>query len=74
LSYDFGASRYSIEGGQRNVLATREHWSVPRNNRSCCAPVTPNMSVIQTQQLVVRSRENNVRVLTQELRAARESF
>ena len=72
LVYDFGASRYSIEAAKETVLATRETL-VSAEQQILLRAVDAYMSVIQTQQLV-SLRENNVRVLTQELRAARDRF
>ena len=72
LVYDFGASRYSIEAAKETVLATRETL-VSAEQQILLRAVDAYMSVIQTQQLV-SLRENNVRVLTQELRAARDRY
>jgi len=72
LVYDFGSSRYSIEAAKETVLATRETL-VSAEQQILLRAVDAYMTVIQTQQLVSLA-ENNVRVLTQELRAARDRF
>ncbi|MGR3517735.1 TolC family outer membrane protein [Sulfitobacter pontiacus] len=72
LVYDFGSSRYSIEAAKETVLATRETL-VSAEQQILLRAVDAYMTVIQTQQLISLA-ENNVRVLTQELRAARDRF
>lgn len=72
LVYDFGASQYSVEAAKETVLATRESL-VSIEQQILLRAVSAYMGVIQAQQLV-SLRENNVRLLTQELRAARDRF
>ena len=72
LVYDFGATRYSIEAAKETVLATRESL-ISVEQQVLIRAVDAYMGVIQAQQLV-SLRENNVRLLTQELRAARDRF
>lgn len=72
LVYDFGASQFSVEAAKETVLATRESL-VSIEQQILLRAVDAYMGVIQSQQLVTLS-ENNVRVLTQELRAARDRF
>ncbi len=72
LLYDFGATQYSIEAAKETVLATRESL-VSVEQQILLRAVDAYMGVIQSTQLVAL-RENNVRLLTQELRAARDRF
>ncbi len=72
LLYDFGATRYAIEASKETVLATRESL-VSVEQQILLRAVSAYMGVIQAQQLVTL-RQNNVRLLTQELRAARDRF
>lgn len=72
LVYDFGATQFSVEAAKETVLATRESL-VSIEQQILLRAVSAYMTVIQTQQLV-SLRENNVRLLTQELRAARDRF
>lgn len=72
LVYDFGATRYGIEASKETVLATRENL-VSVEQQILLRAVDAYMSVIQSRELV-SLRENNVRLLTQELRAARDRF
>ena len=72
LVYDFGATRYSVEAAKETVLATRESL-VSVEQQILLRAVDAYMGVIQAQGLV-SLRENNVRLLTQELRAARDRF
>lgn len=72
LVYDFGATQFSVEAAKETVLATRESL-VSVEQQILLRAVSAYMGVIQSQQLV-SLRENNVRLLTQELRAARDRF
>ncbi|MFT6089446.1 TolC family outer membrane protein [Sulfitobacter sp.] len=72
LVYDFGATRYGIEAAKETVLATRENL-ISVEQQILLRAVDAYMSVIQSRELV-SLRENNVRLLTQELRAARDRF
>ncbi len=72
LVYDFGSTMYSVEAAKETVLATRESL-VSIEQQILLRAVSAYMGVIQTQQLVAL-RENNVRLLMQELRAARDRF
>lgn len=72
LLFDFGASRARIEATKETVLATRgtllniEQLILLRG-------VTAYMGVIEAAEFVAL-RNNNLRLLTQELRAARDRF
>lgn len=72
LVYDFGASRFSVEAAKETVLATRETL-VSIEQQILLRAVDAYMGVIQAEQ-IVSLRENNMRLLTQELRAARDRF
>ena len=72
LVYDFGATKFSVEASKETVLATRETL-VSVEQQILLRAVDAYMGVIQAEQFV-SLRENNVRLLTQELRAARDRF
>ncbi|WP_176249644.1 TolC family outer membrane protein [Sulfitobacter sp. HGT1] len=72
LVYDFGATRYAVEATKETVLATRESL-VSVEQQILLRAVDAYMTVIQTRDIVAL-RENNVRLLIQELRAARDRF
>lgn len=72
LLYDFGTSKFRIEAAKETVLATRE---VLRSleQRVLLRAVTAYMGVVEANEFVAL-RQNNLRLLTQELKAARERF
>lgn len=72
LIYDFGASQYRIEAAKETVLSTRQTL-LDIEQRVLLRAVSAYMGVIETSE-VVDLRKNNVRLLTQELRAARDRF
>ncbi len=72
LIYDGGASSLGIEVAKETVLATRQTL-IGVEQQVLERAVQAYMGVIETTQFV-SLRENNVRVLTQELRAARNRF
>lgn len=72
LLYDFGASQYRIEATKETVLATRQTL-LDLEQRVLLRTVAAYMGVIEASD-VVELRNNNLRLLTQELRAARDRF
>ena len=72
LLYDFGASQFRVEAAKETVLATR---GTLQNIEQLILlrAVSAYMGVIQASDFVAL-RNNNVRLLTQELRAARDRF
>ncbi len=72
LLYDFGSTQYRIEAVKETVLATRETL---RNveQQVLLRAVSAYMGVIEASEFVAL-RNNNLRLLTQELRAARDRF
>tara|TARA_R110002072_G_scaffold94920_2_gene209384 strand:- start:11311 stop:12735 length:1425 start_codon:yes stop_codon:yes gene_type:complete len=72
LLYDFGASQYRIEATKETVLATRQTL-LDLEQRVLLRAVAAYMGVIEASD-VVALRNNNLRLLTQELRAARDRF
>jgi outer membrane protein len=72
LLYDFGASQYRIEASKETVLATRGTLLNVEQSILLRA-VSAYMGVIEASDFVAL-RNNNVRLLTQELRAARDRF
>lgn len=72
LLYDGGNSRYAVKAAQETVLATRQ--SLLQVEQSILQrAVVAYMEVLRTGELV-RLRENNVRLLGEELRAAQDRF
>ncbi|MEX3316973.1 TolC family outer membrane protein [Sulfitobacter sp. PS-8MA] len=72
LLYDFGASKYRIEAAKETVLATR-HTLLNIEQQVLLRAVSAYMGVIEASETVAL-RNNNLRLLTQELRAARDRF
>lgn len=72
LLYDFGASQFSIEATKETVLATRQTL-LDIEQQILLGAVDAYMSVIAANETVAL-RNNNLRLLTQELRAARDRF
>lgn len=70
--YDFGRNRLAIDAAQATVLATREAL-VGLEQRVLLSAVQAFMQV-RAASSAVGLRESNVRVITQELRAARDRF
>jgi len=70
--FDGGRSRRAIDAQKETVLATRESL-VSVEQAVLFRAVSAYMSVIRSAQFV-SLRQNNVRVITQELRAARDRF
>lgn len=70
--YDFGQSRFAIEAAKETVLATRERLIAVEQNVLLRA-ISAFMNVRRTIE-IVGLRRNNVRVITQEFRAAQDRF
>lgn len=70
--YNFGSGRMGVEAAKESVLATREALRGIEQTVLLNA-VSAYMQVQATAQ-IVNLQENNLRVLTEELRAARERF
>lgn len=72
LLYDFGATAFGVEAAKETVLATRQTL-IAIEQQVLQRGVQAYMGVIEAAEFVTL-RQNNVRVLTQELRAARNRF
>tara|TARA_R110002072_G_scaffold9130_2_gene44815 strand:+ start:2166 stop:3596 length:1431 start_codon:yes stop_codon:yes gene_type:complete len=72
LLYDFGASQYRIEAAKETVLATRGTL-LNIEQTILLRAVRAYMGVIEASEFVAL-RKNNQRLVTQELRAARDRF
>ncbi len=72
LLYDGGNSRLGVKAAQETVLATRQTLLNVEQSILLRA-VVAYMEVLRTAE-IVRLRENNVRVLGEELRAAQDRF
>ena len=72
LLYDFGATALGIEAAKETVLATRQTL-VSIEQQVMLRAVQAYMGMVETNEFV-DLRKNNVRLLTQELRAARNRF
>ncbi|MFG6528294.1 TolC family protein, partial [Sulfitobacter sp. M23508] len=72
LLYDFGASQYRVEATKETVLATRQTL-LDIEQRVLLRAVAAYMGVIEASDAVAL-RNNNLRLLTQELQAARDRF
>jgi outer membrane protein len=70
--YDFGARQFRAEAAKETVLATR-HALVDIEQQVLLRAIAAYMGVIEASEFVAL-RDNNVRLLTQELRAARDRF
>ncbi|NCO85432.1 MAG: TolC family outer membrane protein [Rhodobacterales bacterium] len=70
--YDFGRTQYAIDVQKELVLATREQL-VGVEQRVLLRIVEAYMEVRRAQEFVAL-RQNNVRLITQELRAAQDRF
>lgn len=72
LIYDFGRTRLGVDAAKETVLATRQAL-IDLEQSVLLTAVTAFMNVLSAQEFVVIG-ENNVRLLTEELRAARDRF
>ncbi|MGJ8616149.1 MAG: TolC family outer membrane protein [Sulfitobacter sp.] len=72
LVFDFGASQYRVEAAKETVLATRGTL-LNIEQIVLLRAVSAYMGVIEASEFVAL-RNNNQRLLTQELRAARDRF
>ncbi len=72
LIWDFGASQYRIEATKETVLATR-NTLLNIEQIILLRAVSAYMGVLRASEFVAL-RNNNVRLLTEELRAARDRF
>lgn len=72
ILYDFGARQFRIEAAKETVLATREAL-LDIEQQILLRAVQAYMGVIEALEFVAL-RENNVRLLTQEQRAAQDRF
>jgi len=72
LLYDFGTSAYRTEAAKETVLATRQTL-LDIEQQVLLRAVRAYMGVTETAETVTL-RNNNLRLLTQELRAARDRF
>lgn len=72
LLYDFGQSQLGIDAAKETVLATRATL-IDAENTTLFNAVRTYVGV-QRAQAFVELRENNVRLLTQQLRATRDRF
>jgi outer membrane protein len=72
LLYDFGRTRLGVESAKETVLATRQAL-INIEQQVLLTAVTAFMNVRSAVEFVAIG-ENNVRVLTEELRAARDRF
>jgi outer membrane protein len=72
LLYDFGSTQFQVEAAKEAVLATRQAL-LSLEQQVLLRAVAAYMGVLQANDFVAL-RQNNVRLLTQELRAARDRF
>ena len=72
LLYDFGRSQLAIDAAKETVLATRAAL-IDVENTVLLNTVTAYMAVRRSEAFV-NLRENNVRLLTEQLRATRDRF
>jgi outer membrane protein len=70
--YDFGQSQFAIEAAKESVLSTRERLVSVEQNVLLRAVVS-FMNVIRESETVAL-RRNNVRLISEQLRAARDRF
>jgi len=69
---DFGRTRFAVDAAKETVLATRQAL-IQVEQSVLLNAVAAYMSVIRASEFV-RLRQNNVRLITQELRAAEDRF
>ncbi len=72
LLYDAGASRYSVEAAKETVLATRQTL-INVEQQVLLSAVQAFMNVRRDTEIVAL-RENNLRLLSRELQAAKDRF
>ncbi len=72
LLYDFGASKLSIEAQKETVLATRE--ALRGIEQQVLLRAVAAYLNVRRQNAFVGLQDNNVRVITEQLRAARDRF
>lgn len=72
MLYDFGAAQYGVDVAKESVLATRQGL-ISVEQAVLLSAVTAFMDVRRGVE-VVALRQNNVRLIAQELRAARDRF
>ena len=72
LIYDFGARKFRVEAAKETVLATRDSL-LDIEQQVLLRAIAAYMGVIEASEFVAL-RNNNVRLLIQELRAARDRF
>ena len=72
LLYDFGGSQAAIEATKEVVLSTRQQL-IDLEQEVLLRAISAHLDVLRFQEFV-RLRENNVRVITQQLRAANDRF
>ncbi len=72
LLFDFGASQFAIEAQKEVVLSTRQ--SLVNIEQQILLRAVQAYQNVRTTQEVVTLRQNNVRVITQEFRAAQDRF
>ncbi len=72
LLFDYGASQFAIEAQKEVVLATRE--ALVNVEQQVLLRAVQAYQNVRTTQEVVTLRQNNVRVITQEYRAAQDRF
>lgn len=72
LLHDFGRTRFSVEAAKETVLATRQNL-ISIEQQVFQRAVQAHMNVIRNREFVAL-RENNLRLLQEELRAAQDRF
>ncbi len=72
LLFDFGANQFAIDSQKETVLATRE--TLVNVEQQVLLRAVQAYQNVRTTQEVVTLRQNNVRVIAQELRAAQDRF
>lgn len=72
LLYDFGASQFAIDGQKETVLGTRQAL-IGVEQQVLSRAVSAFMNMRRTSEFVAL-RQNNVRLITQEFRAAQDRF
>jgi outer membrane protein len=70
--YDFGRGKLGVEIARESVLATRQ--DLVSTEQQVLFDVVNAYVTVRLRQEIVALRQNNVRLITQELRAARDRF
>jgi outer membrane protein len=70
--YDFGANKLAVEAAKETVLATRE--SLVSVEQAVLLRAVRAFMTVRRETEVLALRQNNVRLITQELRATRDRF